>query len=92
MANTIVRKREKYTFDHKYQEYVIKVLIEEFKLPVPRWILTNERRVVLVVDKNLQGLYIGKNGITVARIERRLGKRVIVVGANEDEDALSLIP
>jgi len=86
MANTIVKMKRKYTIlpvDTKMTEIFIKL-----KIPLPEWILTSDREIILVVNRRAQEFY--HDGV-VRRLRWIFGKYVKVISVDDEGDFIHLI-
>jgi len=85
MANTLVRieKRRKYIIDENAKWKITKIV----GVP-PRLVLTDRDKVLIYVNKSEVGLFIGRHGVTVKRLEEELGTSVKIIGVDEDVDIL----
>jgi len=84
MANVVVKAKDKVYIDEELRWKIAKIV----GLP-PRLVLRRKDRVEVIVNKNEKGLFIGRNGIVVRRLENEIGMPVRVLGVEESIDALS---
>lgn len=86
MANAVVRiKKEKAYIDEEARWRIAKIV----GIP-PRLVIRRRDRIDVLVNKTEKGIFIGKGGVIVRRLESELGAPIRVIGVDEDVDALSL--
>jgi len=85
MANTVVRTKKEKAYIDEEVRWKIAVMVG---LP-PRIVIRRRDRIDVVVNKSEKGLFIGRNGAIVKRLESELGVPVRVIGVDEDVDIFS---
>jgi len=86
MANTIVKPKRRYTIIP--QDVTTTETFVTLNLPIPEWILANEKEVILVVNKRAEGFY--HDGVK-RRLRFIFGKDVKVISIKDGDDFTRLI-
>jgi len=87
MANTIVRTKKEKAYIDEDARWKIATIVG---LP-PRVVIRRKDRIDVIVNKSEKGLFIGRGGIVVRRLENELGAPVRIIGVDENIDIFSLI-